>query len=151
MIILLYLFILKFSLGYEQPTTNIIAIQKEYNPHGVSDAGNRDISSNSKSELSSTKYAGIASYYSKAGCVGCSKNFTMANGKTLDDSKLTVAFNRAELGSMVKITNIKEGRSIIAEVSDRGGFEKLGRIIDLSVATKEAIGCSNLCEVQIEL
>ena len=98
-----------------------------------------------------TYYMGIASYYSRAGCVGCSKTLTMANGQVLDDSRLTVAFNRAKLNTFVTVTNSKIGQSVRAKVTDRGGFERLGRIIDLTVATRDAIGCGHLCKVRVDL
>ena len=93
---------------------------------------------------------GKASYYSKAGCLGCSETFAMANGEILDDNALTVAYNRAPLNSTVKVTNIDNGKSIYAKVTDTGGFERHGRIIDLTVGTKEAIGCNDLCNVEVE-
>ena len=96
-------------------------------------------------------YIGIASFYSRAGCLGCSKTLTMANGQVLDDSGLTVAFNRAPKNTFVVVTNLKTGQSIQARVTDRGGFEKLGRIIDLTIATRDAIGCGHLCKVRVDL
>lgn len=98
-----------------------------------------------------TTIRGVASYYSRAGCVGCSESLTMANGEPLDDSKLTLAFQRTELNKIVTITNLKNGQTVQAKVTDRGGFESLPvpKIADLSKATKEAIGCPDLCEVEI--
>src|SRR5574340_1427569 len=52
-----------------------------------------------------TKYKGKASYYSTTGCVGCSSTLTMTDGSILDDTRLTVAFNRAPLGTVLLITN----------------------------------------------
>jgi rare lipoprotein A len=102
--------------------------------------------------LSSFKtWSGEASYYSRSECVGCDPNMIMANGQPLDDSKLTVAFNKAELGSAAMVVNKANNKSVIARVTDTGGFEKLGRIIDLSLATKEATGCSDLCQVEVIL
>lgn len=97
-----------------------------------------------------TSSIGMASYYSRAGCLGCSESLTMANGEPLDDSKLTVAYNRAKLNTYVKITNISSGLVVDAKVTDRGGFERHGKIIDLSVATKNALGCGDVCRVKVE-
>lgn len=97
------------------------------------------------------RHTGLASYYSRSGCLGCSSTLHMANSEPLDDTKLTVAFNRAKLGSHVKITNAKNGKSVTATVTDRGGFEKHGRIIDLTIATRDAIECSHLCKVEVEV
>lgn len=104
------------------------------------------------------KHTGVASFYSRSGCVGCSPTMTMANGQPLDDSKLTVAFNRSKLNSKVKITNVKNGQSVVATVTDRGGFEKekfnvngKQRIVDMTIATRDAINCSHLCHVEVEV
>jgi rare lipoprotein A (peptidoglycan hydrolase) len=86
-----------------------------------------------------TSWTGKASYYTLNGCVGCRQDRLMANGERLDDSKLTVAFNRLPLNSMVKITNLDNGKSVTAKVTDTGGFERHGRIIDTSLAVKNAI------------
>lgn len=98
-----------------------------------------------------TQWAGLASYYSENGCLGCSPTLTMANGQRLDDTKLTVAFNRAPLNRQVEITNQATGQTVIATVTDRGGFERHGKIIDLNLATKNAIGCGDVCRVSIKL
>jgi rare lipoprotein A (peptidoglycan hydrolase) len=62
---------------------------------------------------------------------------------------MTLAFNQLSLGSKVTVTNIQTGNSQEAEVTDTGGFERLGRIADLSKGLKEAINCTDLCEVEI--
>lgn len=93
---------------------------------------------------------GPVSYYSTTGCIGCSENMIMANGMPLDDSALTVAYNRAPLGSYIRITNLNNGKSITAEVTDRGGYEKYGKVADLSLATKEILSCGDICSVEIE-
>ena len=98
-----------------------------------------------------SQYRGRASYYSRAGCVGCRVDRLMANGEPLDDSRLTVAYNKAPLGSVVKVRNIKSDIQVEAIVTDRGGFERYGKIIDLSLATKEALMCGDVCEVEVIL
>lgn len=95
-------------------------------------------------------WTGIASYYSRSGCLGCSKTLTMANGQPLDDNAFTVAFNKLPLGSKVKVINQKNMWAAYVTVTDRGGFERLGRIIDITPAVKEHIGCSDLCPVIVE-
>lgn len=154
--ILLYLFSVNLLFSYEQPST----IPTTPHNNNAESVVSRPSPSPSiiptaipEPKLLGTKLTGLASYYSRAGCLGCSPNFTMANGQTLDDSKLTVAFMRAPLGTNIKITNVETGQSVIAEVTDRGGFEhlKVPKIVDLSVATKDAIGCASICEVEIEL
>lgn len=82
---------------------------------------------------------GKVSYYSRAGCIGCSPNMITASGEPLDDSKFTLAVvpGQYEMGTMVLVTNLSNGRSAIAKVNDTGGFAKYNRIADLSLALYE--------------
>lgn len=99
-------------------------------------------------------FIGIASYYSIAGCLGCSPTLTMANGERLNDTVKTIALTpsnyRKYKNQTVKVTNLKNKKYTLAKVTDSGGFGKYNRVADLSLATKLAIGCSDLCKVQIE-
>lgn len=54
-----------------------------------------------------------------------------ANGERFDQGKLTAAHKRLPFGSMVRVTNIQNGKSVLVRVNDRGPFVA-GRIIDLS-------------------
>jgi len=94
-------------------------------------------------------FVGQASYYWTGGCVGCREDRMMANGEFLCDRMYTVAFNQAPLNSWVKITNLENGKETYARVTDTGGFEELGRIIDLTLTVKNALGCEDLCEVGV--
>jgi rare lipoprotein A (peptidoglycan hydrolase) len=95
-------------------------------------------------------WRGEASVYTEEGCLGCSKNLIMANGEIFTNQKIIVAFNKLQLNTKVKVTNLKNGLSVIARVTDRGGFEKYNRIIDLGKATAQAINCNGLCQVKVE-
>lgn len=90
-------------------------------------------------EVEAGKWTGKVSHYSRAGCLGCSPSLTMANGQPLDDNALTIAFNRAPLGTKLKVTNLDNGKSVVVTVTDTGGFERLGRIADLVPAVAGAL------------
>lgn len=96
---------------------------------------------------------GIAGHYSREGCIGCSEGLIMSNGEPLKNDELTLAAPlEIPLNAPVLIENIKNGRSAIAKVTDRGGFRDLGRIADLTPASKEAIGGdTDLMDVKITL
>lgn len=98
---------------------------------------------------------GEASYYSKAGCLGCSPTLTMANGQTLDDEAYTLALTpelyRKYKNQIVLIENTANGQKVAAQVTDSGGFAKYNRVADLSLATKQALQCGDLCQVKINL
>lgn len=89
---------------------------------------------------------GEASYYSRAGCLGCSSSLTMANGQPLNDNALTMAIgaDRKHLvGRTAKVTSLVTGQSVQVTITDTGGFyhSKYGnRVADLTIATKQAIG-----------
>lgn len=66
---------------------------------------------------------------------------TMANGKRFNKNDPTlVAHNSLPLGTKIKVTNIENGKSLIMTVSDRGGFEKYGRKLDVSLKAAEKLG-----------
>jgi rare lipoprotein A len=69
---------------------------------------------------------GIASWYGP-GFEG--KN--TANGETFDPNELTAAHRTLPMPSLVRVTNLDNGRSVVVRVNDRGPFAH-GRIIDLS-------------------
>ena len=101
---------------------------------------------------------GMASYYSKAGCLGCNQLFVMANGQALDDNALTMAIgaDRKNLvGYHARVTNLANGKSVVVRITDTGGFyqDKYGnRVADLTIGTKTAIGMNGgLGKVRIEV
>ena len=54
-----------------------------------------------------------------------------ASGKMYDMNKLSAAHKKLPFGTKVKVTNEKNGKSVVVEITDRGPFVK-GREIDLS-------------------
>jgi len=54
-----------------------------------------------------------------------------ASGKRFDMNKLTAAHKKLPFGTIVKVTNEANGKSVIVEITDRGPFVK-GRELDLS-------------------
>lgn len=101
---------------------------------------------------------GIASYYSKAGCLGCNPLFVMANGQVLDDNALTMAIGADKkhlVGYNARVTNLATGQSVVVRITDTGGFykDKYGnRVADLTIGTKTAIGMKGgLGKVRVEV
>lgn len=109
----------------------------------------------SSAEVIVRSIEGQASYYSRAGCLGCSETLTMANGQSLDDSALTIALSTKMvrqyqlLNETVEVQNMVSGEKVRAKVTDTGGFDRYGRIADLTIATRDALNCPNLCQVRI--
>lgn len=64
---------------------------------------------------------------------------TTANGESFDMNEVTAAHPTLPLPSMVRVTNLENGRSILVRVNDRGPYVN-GRIIDLSRRAAQLLG-----------
>ena len=75
-----------------------------------------------------------------------------ANGEICDSYTMTAAHPTLPLPSMVKVTNLRNGKSVIVRVNDRGPFAK-GRVIDVSKKAAEELGFKGqgTTEVHIQL
>ncbi len=62
-----------------------------------------------------------------------------ANGEIFDMNEVTAAHKTLPMPSLVRVTNLENGRSIIVRVNDRGPFVN-GRIIDLSRRASQLLG-----------
>jgi rare lipoprotein A len=75
------------------------------------------------------KYLGTASWYGKQ-----HQGRKMANGKRFDRNKLTAASWYFPLGTTVRVVNLKNGKSVVVTITDRGPNRRLHRALDLSEA-----------------
>ena len=57
-----------------------------------------------------------------------------ASGERFDKRQMTAAHRTLRLGTRVRVTNLKNGRSVVVRINDRGPYGNRGRIIDLSEA-----------------
>jgi rare lipoprotein A len=55
-----------------------------------------------------------------------------ASGERFDKHKLTAAHRTLPIGTRVRVTNTKNGRSVDLRINDRGPYGNRGRIIDVS-------------------
>lgn len=62
-----------------------------------------------------------------------------SNGERYDMFQLTAAHTRLPIPSYIRVTNLDNGKSIIARVNDRGPFHP-GRVVDLSYAGATMLG-----------
>ncbi|HKW16666.1 MAG TPA: septal ring lytic transglycosylase RlpA family protein [Terriglobales bacterium] len=90
---------------------------------------------------------GIASWYGAP-----YHNRRGSNGEIYDMNALTAAHRTFPLGSIVRVTNLSSGESVVVRITDRGPFIE-GRIIDLSHAAAEKVGLirKGTGEVRVEL
>ncbi len=90
---------------------------------------------------------GIASWYADP--------FTgrpTANGEIFDPTRVSAAHKTLPLPSVVRVTNLENGRSIAVRVNDRGPFVA-GRIIDLSEEAARVLGFKNngIAKVRVQI
>jgi len=96
----------------------------------------------------STK-TGTASYYSNK-----FEGRRTATGEIFKQKKYTAASNFFKLGSIVKVTNLINGKSVVVKINDRmhPKMARRGRIVDLTTTAANRIGKSNgLIKVNVEL
>jgi rare lipoprotein A len=84
---------------------------------------------------------GIASVYSEG---------PTATGERVVASGMTAAHRTLPFGTMVRVTNTSNGRSVVVRINDRGPFVK-GRIIDLTPGAAHAIGIAGLGAVTVDI
>jgi rare lipoprotein A len=75
-----------------------------------------------------------------------------ATGERYNPQGMTAAHRTIAFGSKVRVTNLRNGRSAIVTINDRGPYSG-GRIIDLSAAAAEAVGIkgSGVGKVRIDV
>ena len=88
---------------------------------------------------------GIASYYGRR-----FQGRPTASGEPFDMNDLTAAHKTLPFGSRVRVTNTRNGESVVVRVNDRGPFVR-GRDIDLSRAAAEEIGIVRSGHGRVEL
>jgi rare lipoprotein A len=62
-----------------------------------------------------------------------------ASGERFDKRAMTAAHRTLPFGSIVRVTNLDNGRTVEVRINDRGPFGK-GRIIDVSEAAARVLG-----------
>lgn len=90
---------------------------------------------------------GIASWYGET-----FDGRTTASGERFDMHAMTACHPSLPFGSLVRVVNLRNGRSVIVRITDRGDLAK-GRIIDLSQAAAEKLAMteSGLAPVALDV
>ena len=97
-------------------------------------------------------FEGVASWYGPG-----FDGRPMANGEIYDQNEILVAHRSLPFGTMLRITNLINGKVIVAPVKDRGPYIEVDgvytRDIDLSYATAKAIDmvAYGLVPVRVEI
>ena len=93
------------------------------------------------------KEKGQASFYADR-----HQNQKTASGQPYRHDLSTAAHKKLPFGSVVKVTNTSNGKSVVVTINDRGPFVR-GRVIDLSKSAFSRIGntSAGLLNVEIEV
>ena len=100
-----------------------------------------------KSQKTTRVFYGQASFYANK-----FNGRKTANGELFDQKKLTAACNVLPLGTWIRVTNLRNGQSVIVKVNDRI-HPKMKRIVDLSKIAAQRLGyvSRGLTRVKVEL
>ena len=85
---------------------------------------------------------GLASFYSE--------DRETASGERFDKHKLHAAHRTLPFGTRLRVTNVRNGRSVTVRVNDRGPFVR-GRVVDVTSAAAEVLGMVNDGVVKVTL
>jgi rare lipoprotein A len=87
---------------------------------------------------------GVASVYSHESGSGT------ASGQKLNREAFTAAHRTLPFGTKVKVTNKRNGNSVVVTINDRGPFVR-GRVIDVTPAAARVLGFSGLTQVALDV
>jgi len=75
-----------------------------------------------------------------------------ASGEVFDNKKMTAAHRTHPFGTQLKVTNLKNNKSVVVTVNDRGPF-KAGRVIDVSkeAANQLDFVIAGIADVKVEI
>lgn len=88
---------------------------------------------------------GLASWYGKL-----FQGKTTASGESFDMNQLTCAHRSLPLGSLIRVTNLRNHRSVVVRVNDRGPVPE-NRVVDLSYAAAHFLGISHAGTARVKL
>jgi rare lipoprotein A len=88
--------------------------------------------------------SGVASIYDR------SSGKETASGEQLNEDSLTAAHRSLPLGTIIEVTNNRNGQKAVVRINDRGPFVD-GRIIDLTPAGARVLGFSGLTNVSLAI
>jgi rare lipoprotein A len=73
-----------------------------------------------------------------------------ANGERVRPEQLTAAHRSFPFGTKVSVTNLRNDRSVVVRINDRGPFVR-GRVIDVTPAAARSLGFSGVTKVSLSV
>jgi rare lipoprotein A len=92
--------------------------------------------------LTQHQHSGVASTY---------LDEKTATGERMIREGLTAAHRTLPFGTLVRVTNVRNGRCVIVRINDRGPAAWTGREIDLAPRPAKIIGSDGLAPVEIRV
>lgn len=91
--------------------------------------------------------SGVASWYGEVW-----QGRRTASGESFDTNQLTACHRTLPFGTLVRVVNLRNHRSVVVKINDRGNLSSQ-RVIDLSSAAAEKIGLlqAGLAPVRLEI
>lgn len=112
----------------------------------TSEAATKHSIAANKPSMATMGIVGVASFYAKK----FHGRFT-ASGQRYDNNGFTAAHGRLPFGTKLKVTNLRNKRSVVVTVNDRGSFHAYGRVIDLSRAAAKELGMISRGTAKVKL
>jgi rare lipoprotein A len=113
----------------------------------IASRGSLNISSVFASRYLGKEEFGVASWYG-----GAFHGRRAADGSRFDSQSFTAAHKSLPFGTLVKVTNLRNGKECIVKITDRGPYAA-GRVIDLSRGAAREMGMisSGISKVKLEV
>lgn len=113
----------------------------------VAGAQSKPVANKTKVQKATRVFYGQASFYANK-----FNGRKTASGEIFNQKKMTCACNVLPLGTWIKVTNLRNGKSVIVKINDRI-HPKMKRITDLSRSAAEKLGyvSKGLTRVKVEL
>jgi rare lipoprotein A len=108
----------------------------------IAEAKHRHRKGHHSAQTSTSSHSGMASVYNMRS--------RTASGERCNPAHLTAAHKSLPFGTMVRVTNRQNSKSVVVRINDRGPFVR-GRVIDLTPAGARAIGFSGLAPVSLSV
>ena len=125
---------------YNSSSTTLIVDKKDGNPKRI------PVKKAPKNfDKSKTIFKGISSYYGKD-----FHGKLTANGEVFDMYGITAAHKEIPLNTVVRVTNLDNGKSIILRINDRGPYIE-GRMLDCSYGAAKKLDFLNAGMAKIEM
>ncbi len=74
-----------------------------------------------------------------------------ASGETFDKRARTAAHRKLPFGTMLRVTSVNTGKSVVVRINDRGPFGRRERIIDVSEGAAEELGMKSAGVIRVKL